>query len=169
VDAMESTSQTAPWLPAVELPSWAQELYSRHRRRFSRYFVVGVCGALVNSGLLFLLVQAGGLNHILAATLACEMSIIGNFALHDYWTFAGTRTETPWFQRCLSYNAVALTGIVFTVLVLAVLTTGFHMHYMIANVFAMGAATVSNYSLNSRFTWARASITYQQSAVSSQA
>ncbi|MBV9281693.1 MAG: GtrA family protein [Chloroflexi bacterium] len=165
---METASQSSPWLPAVELPSWAQQLYSRHRRQFSRYFVVGICGALVNSGLLFLLVQAGGLNHILAATLACELSIISNFALHDYWTFAGTKTETSWLRRCLSYNTVALTGIVFTVLTLAALTTGFHMHYMIANIFAMGAATVSNYTLNSRFTWARASITYQPSAASSQ-
>jgi putative flippase GtrA len=45
-----------------------------------------------------------------------------------------------------------LTGIFATVGVLAALTS-FGMYYMLANVFAMGAAMFSNYMLNSRFTW----------------
>jgi dolichol-phosphate mannosyltransferase len=123
-----------------------------HRRHLTRYVLVGFVGAAVNSGLLFFFVTVGHVHHVVAAALSAELSCLSNFVLHDYWTFRGTRPERPWPLRAASFNTVALTGIFVTVSVLAVLTT-VGVYYMLANVFAMGAATISNYLLNSRFTW----------------
>ncbi len=123
-----------------------------HQCHLMRYVLVGIVGAAVNSGLLYLFVAVGGLHHVMAAALSAEISTLTNFALHDYWTFRGTRPNRPWPLRAAYFNTVALTGIAATVAVLAVLTY-LGMYYLLANVFAMGAATFSNYLLNSRFTW----------------
>jgi hypothetical protein len=76
-----------------------------------------------------------------------------NFALNDRWTFRDAATETSWLYRGAQYNTVALFGMVISVAVLALLTNGLGVHYLIANLFAIGAATVSNYLLNTHFTW----------------
>jgi dolichol-phosphate mannosyltransferase len=123
-----------------------------HQRHLMRYVLVGMVGAGTNSGLLFLFVTVGHVQHVVAAALSAELSCLSNFALHDYWTFRGIRPERSWPLRAAYFNTVALTGISVTVSVLAVLTN-FGMYYMLANVFAMGAATLSNYMLNSRYTW----------------
>ena len=104
--------------------------------------------------LLYLLAGVGGLNHLVAAAIASEISILTNFGLNDRWTFSAARPTSSRLQRATQYNSVALGGMVISLSVLAALTMGFGMHYMIANVFAMGAATLSNYTLNSHITWA---------------
>ncbi len=82
------------------------------------------------------------------------MSIIGNFALNDRWTFAGSVIRGRWLGRLFRYNAVALCGMTISLGVLAILMRVLDLHYLLANLVAIGAATGSNYILNVRFTWA---------------
>lgn len=131
-----------------------QRLVAAHGLRFIRYTVVGGSGVLVNTVLLYLLVSHLGLNHFVAAALASEVSVITNFILNDVWTFRNTRSGGSWLFRGAQYNAVALAGMAISLGVLAALTMGFGLHYLVANLIAIGAATLSNYALNTRFTWA---------------
>jgi dolichol-phosphate mannosyltransferase len=126
-----------------------------HGRRLTQFGLVGILGVAVNTTVLFLLVQAGHLNHLVAAGISSEVSILGNFALNDRWTFRDVDCTTSWIRRVMQYNAVALSGMVISLLTLAALTLGLGMHYLLANLVAIGTATLSNYALNTRFTWAR--------------
>jgi putative flippase GtrA len=124
-----------------------------HRRRLLRFGLVGASGVLVNSALLYLLTQAGGLNHLVAAALATEVTIFYNFSLNDRWAFRDAKPRISWARRALRYNFVALGGLVISVAALAMLTYFLDLNYLIANLLAIGAATLWNYAVNSCFTW----------------
>jgi putative flippase GtrA len=55
--------------------------------------------------------------------------------------------------RWLKFNAVGAVGIVVQLLVLTVLNTGFHMHYLIATALAVEITVLHNYMWHERFTW----------------
>lgn len=121
--------------------------------RLLKFGLVGISGLLVNSAILVLLVQAGHLSPSIGEALATEVAILSNFALHDRWTFRGVRNSHRWFERAVRFNLAALGGLLITVAVLTVLSSRFHLFYLIANVFAVGAGCLCNYILSSRFAW----------------
>lgn len=121
--------------------------------RLLKFGLVGVSGLLVNSTILVLLVQGGRLPPALGGVLATEVAILSNFALHDRWTFQDVRHSRGWFERAFRFNLSALGGLLINVTVLSVLSSRFHLFYLIANIFAVGAGCLCNYLLSSRFAW----------------
>ena len=133
-------------------------------RRFARplrFGVVGLSGIVVNSAILWALVRELHLAVLLGSVLATEAAILSNFLLNDRWTFRGV-SERSFMQRLLRFNGVALGGMAITAGILTALASYTHLHLLIANVLAVGAATGWNYIVNSRWTWRS-----QQPAVSS--
>ncbi len=124
-----------------------------HAHRFIRFGIVGASGAVVNTLLLYVLVQVGRCNPLVAATVATEMTILSNFALNDHWTFSNAHTTTPWVQRAVRYNAIALGGLAIAIAVLTLLTRGLGIYYLGANLVGIVAATLWNYVGNSHLTW----------------
>jgi dolichol-phosphate mannosyltransferase len=124
-----------------------------HALRFTRFGVVGGVGAVVNMAILYLLVHYGGWNHMAAAVVATEAAILSNFAMNDRWTFRDSLSSISWVGRMVRYNAIACGGAAISLGVLAALTLGVGMHYLVANVLAIGAGTIWNYVVNSRITW----------------
>jgi dolichol-phosphate mannosyltransferase len=124
-----------------------------HAGRFSRFGVVGGFGALVNTAILYFLVHYGNWNHMAAAVVATEVAILSNFAMNDRWTFHDALPGKGWINRMAHYNAIALGGALISLGVLAALTLGIGMHYLLANLVAIGAGTIWNYVVNSRLTW----------------
>jgi dolichol-phosphate mannosyltransferase len=131
---------------------------SQHRGRIVRFGLVGASGVLVNYTLLYLLAGVGGLNHLAAAALATEAAILSNFIFNNLWTFGDVRPRTTWRRRVTQYNLFCLGGLVISVTVLAILSYLLHIHYLIANIFAIGAATVWNYTANHCWTWPATSL-----------
>jgi len=65
-------------------------------------------------------------------------------------------TANPWRSiatRWIKFNLVGAMGIVVQVLVLVVLKTGLHLHYLVATALAVEAAVVHNFLWHERFTW----------------
>ena len=124
-----------------------------HRGRFMRFGVVGLIGVGLNTLLLTLMVEVMKIHYLPAAALATEATIIVNFALNDRWTFRASRTEISWLKRLKRYNLIALGGLAISLLVLMMLTSMLGMHYVLANLFGIGAATLWNYTVNSRMTY----------------
>ena len=56
--------------------------------------------------------------------------------------------------RWIKFNLVGGMGIVVQVLVLLVLKTGLHLHYLVATALAVEAAVIHNFLWHERFTWA---------------
>jgi dolichol-phosphate mannosyltransferase len=130
-------------------------LADQHASRFLRFCLVGGSGVVVNMGVLALLVSVGGWSPLLAAPVATEMAILNNFALNDRWTFGDRRGTNRWYGRLLRYNGITTGGLVISVATLAVLPRLLGLHYLVANLIAIGAGVVWNYSMNAWLTWMR--------------
>ena len=142
IDAEEEVT-TTPYVSGIRA----------HARRFIRFGMVGGVGAVINMGILYLLVQHGGWNHMAAAVIATEMAILSNFVLNDRWTFRDVSSRHTWAVRMCRYNAIAAGGALISLAMLAILTFGAGMHYLVANLLAIAAGTIWNYVVNSRLTW----------------
>jgi dolichol-phosphate mannosyltransferase len=136
------------------LPSAFRWLLDGPYRRLLRFGLVGLSGVLVNLAVMAALVELGGLNEAVAAGCAAETAILTNFALNDRWTFADAPTGLSTIGRAARYNLVALGGLLVSVAIVAGLTRGLGLHYLPANLLAIGAAFGWNYVLTSQFAWA---------------
>jgi putative flippase GtrA len=103
--------------------------------------------------MLWVLARQAHLAVPLASALATEAAIISNFLLNDGWTFRAARRHRPLAQRLLRFNGVALGGMAITAGALAALIRYSHLHLLLANLLAVGAATAWNYLVNSYWTW----------------
>src|SRR5437764_11858159 len=124
----------------------------RRLARPLRFGLVGVSGIVVNSAILWALVRELHLAVLLGSLLATEAAILSNFLLNDRWTFRDMR-ERSFTQRLLRFNGVALGGMAITAGILTALAGYTHLHLLVANLLAVGAATGWNYVVNSRWTW----------------
>lgn len=136
----------AAWVASV------RQLTMRHKGRFVRFGLVGASGVLVNTVLLYVLTETGGLHTLIAAVTATETAILSNFLLNDRWTFQEATPSCSWTRRAFRYNCGALAGLVISVGVL-VLLTHLGMYYLVANLFAIAVAMVWNYAISCLFTW----------------
>ena len=124
-----------------------------HGRRFSRFVTVGLSGVVVNNGVLLLLVELARAPHLLGAAAGAEVSIVTNFALHERWTFRESAQKGSLVGRAMRYQAVALSAALITLTLFAILTLSVGVEYLLANLAAIGAGTIWNYLLSSRFAW----------------
>jgi dolichol-phosphate mannosyltransferase len=131
----------------------ARRLVVLRESRAGRFAVVGAIGVVVNTIVLFALVQDVHLSHLIGAAIATEVAIIFNFQINDRWTFSGETPGLSWFSRLARYNAVAIGGMLITLAVLATLNTALGLNYLIANLCAILVATTWNYLINSHVTW----------------
>jgi cellulose synthase/poly-beta-1,6-N-acetylglucosamine synthase-like glycosyltransferase/putative flippase GtrA len=133
-----------------------QHLSGLHRARGVRFGLVGLSGVLVNSAVLWLLAVVLDLPVIVASLLATEAAVLSNFLLNDSWTFRSRSHRHAFGRRLLRYHGVAAGGAVVSLGVLAALTTHSGLPLLVANLFAIAAATLWNYAVNARWTWPQA-------------
>jgi dolichol-phosphate mannosyltransferase len=120
---------------------------------FSRFLAVGLSGTLVNLALLWLLVNLG-MDHLLAALVATEISIINNFFWNDQWTFKGDiGQDHSKLARFFRFQVVASFTAVLTLGLFSVFFQVWHIYYLLAQFWAIGFATLVNFSVNSWLTW----------------
>ena len=147
-------------LSARQQIDYLKHIYSLMRRtgemvRFIKFCIVGLSGVGVNMGLLWLLTELGGMFYLLSAAISIETSIITNFILNNYFTFADRNRQgvKPFLSRLLKFNLVSLAGLGINLGILWLLTEGLGLFYMLSNIFGIVAATLWNYLVNNWWTW----------------
>ena len=126
---------------------------STELQRGLRFACVGLIGVGVNSVLLWLLTERAHLYYLVSSALATEVAILHNFALNHFWTFAALRDQEPLLVKLAKFNAVSLGGLLLTVGALYTLTQVLGLHYVLANVAAVGAGAAWNFGANRLWTW----------------
>lgn len=122
-------------------------------KRFARFFAVGACGVLVNMGVLLFLTESVGLPYVISSLVAIELSIVGNFALNNAWTWSDRRVGTPG-KRLLKYHLVAgFSALAGNWCLLILLTSLFALDYRLANLVGIAAGVVLNFVLNHHWTF----------------
>lgn len=118
--------------------------------RFVKFGIVGATGVAVNTAMLYVGHELGGLPLVLASALAVEIAIIHNFLWNNLWTFSQKSID---LHRLVKFNLVSLGGLLITVLVLYSLVEWLDLHYLVANLLAIACATSWNFFVNSFWTW----------------
>ena len=127
--------------------------------RFLRFGLVGGSGVLVNQATLYLLHDPTrlGLPLLWSASAAWQIAVINNFAWNEAWTFAdrvgGATGAKGRAGRFLKFELICLVGLAISLVVLHFCTDRLHIHYLIANLIAIGISTAWNFLVNLRFNW----------------
>jgi len=121
--------------------------------RMLRFGTVGLLGVVINSALLWLLTERAGMFYLVSSILATEVAILCNFVLNHAWTFASLQDGQSALSRFIKFNVVSLGGLGLTVTTLFGLKQFAGIHYLAANIAAVGAGAMWNYVANRRWTW----------------
>ena len=124
-------------------------------RRLLKFILVGLSGIIVNEGVLWLLTEFGGWKYYYSSIIAIEASIISNFVLNDYFTFADRRTGKTgsFWARMMKFNLTCATGALIQYGLLLLFTSVFGVNYLISNLIGIVVAFVWNYVINLVWTW----------------
>ena len=115
-----------------------------------RFALVGVLGVGVNSASLSLLYRLAHVALPVSSVISTELAIASNFLLDDRWTF--TPRGRAW-TRFAKFNLTALLGLVLTALTVWFLVDHLRVHYLLANVLAVGGSGALNYLLSTTWIW----------------
>ena len=120
-----------------------------------RFLVVGALTAGLQLALLWLLVDAAGLNYIVGAAIAIEITIICSYVLNNAWTFRASRNTgvSEYLTGLLKTNLVRGTAIPIQLGVLAALVEWGGVMYLVANVIAIVVSGLYRFVLDSQWTW----------------
>jgi dolichol-phosphate mannosyltransferase len=121
-----------------------------------KFCIVGASGVFVNMWMLVALMSTG-MNYLKAGALAIETSIVTNFLLNEFWSFADfsqrRRSLSSRVKRFLKFNLFCTGGLVINVIALWSLTGYVGIHYLVSNAIGVVAAALWNYGLNANVTW----------------
>ena len=120
-----------------------------------RFVVVGALTAGLQLALLWLFVDTAGLNYLIGAAIAIEITIVCSYVLNNAWTFRASRNTgvSDYLTGLLKTNLVRGTAIPIQLGVLAVLVEWGGVPYLIANVPAILISGLYRFVLDARWTW----------------
>jgi dolichol-phosphate mannosyltransferase len=123
--------------------------------RLIKFVVVGGSGVLVNLASYWLLTRVVGLNAFGALAVSFEASVISNFLLNNFFTFADRRVSRtfPFVVQFVKFNIISLGGLGIQEGALWLLHTTWGINDIAAVVVGIVLATIWNYGLNSWWTW----------------
>ena len=125
----------------------------QHSEEFIKFCTVGASGVLINMGLYIALTRLLGVLMFLSLPIAIETSILSNFFLNNIWTFNKRNTISKWQKRILSFHIIAGMAGIINYLIFFTLVMFFGVWDIWANLIGIATGTLTNYYLNSIWTW----------------
>jgi dolichol-phosphate mannosyltransferase len=156
----EDRSSGRSKMKARQQLDYLEHIFSLMRRkgelvRMLKFIAVGLSGVVVNMGILWLLTELAGLAYYISSLIGIEASIISNFLLNDYFTFADRRSGKTgsFFLRLLKFNLTCGTGAAIQYGILLLLTSVVGLNYLLSNFIGIVVAFLWNYILSTFWTW----------------
>jgi len=120
-----------------------------------RFVVVGAATAGVQMVLLWLFVDTAGLNYLIGATIAIEITIVLSYVLNNAWTFKANQNTgvSEYFRGLLKTNLVRGTAWPIQIGVLYALVEWGSLMYLVANAIAIFLSGLYRFVLDRRWTW----------------
>ena len=120
-----------------------------------RFIIVGAAASGVQMALLWLLVDVGGVNYLLAATVSIELTILLSYVLNNAWTFRGSRNTgvREYLHGLCKTNLVRGTAIPIQLAVLFAFVEVADVLYLVANGVAIVVSGLYRFVLDAHWTW----------------
>ena len=128
---------------------------SPRRERLVRFFLVGVTAATIQLALLWLFVTVGGVNYLVGAFVAIEITILLQYGLNNTWTFHRSRHSSlrEYLVGLGKTNVVRGSAIPLQLGILYVLVTLGTAEYLVGNGVAIAVTGLYRYALDANWTW----------------
>ena len=149
----------------AQLPAWIQP-WARVAWRFARFGVVGGSGIFVNQAVLYAGMEwlftsiSKDARLVYALPLAIAVATTYNFFWNRLWTWRERRAveSAGVAKQYTKYVIATLIGSTLQYFLTRYLASdaGFALHYGVANLLAIGAASLVNFVINDRVTFRRA-------------
>jgi len=128
---------------------------SEERNRVIKFSIVGLSGAFITEGLLWLFTDFFGIFYVLSVVLSTEIAIINNFIWNEVWTFKdrahGALSDS--LSRFVKFNLSRILGMMISVALLMLLTEVFGIYYLISNLSAIIIVFIINYLFSGAYIW----------------
>jgi putative flippase GtrA len=123
--------------------------------RLYRFVVVGAFAAVVQTVVLWALVERVGVNYLAAAVVAIELTIVLQYVANNAWTFQHSKYTDPvdYLVGLFRTNVVRGTAMPIQVGLLWALVNWAGVMYLLANGVAIFVSGLYRYYLDSRWTW----------------
>jgi len=122
--------------------------------QLAKFCLVGASGYAVNLAVFALAFGAGGLHHLVAATIAFVVAVSNNFWWNRHWTF-GAHGGAMGFQAT-RFFAVSVVAFLFAAVLLELLVTRAGTPELAAQAVSIVAATPLNFVGNKMWSFGRA-------------
>lgn len=120
-----------------------------------RFVVVGALTAGIQMGLLWLFVDAVGINYLIGAAVAIETTILLSYVFNNAWTFQASQNTgmTEYLSGLVKTNLVRGTAIPIQLGVLYALVEWGGLMYLVANAVAILLSGLYRFVLDRQWTW----------------
>jgi len=124
-------------------------------KRLIPFALIGIFGAILNTGLLFSLTEFLGLFYLLSSAIAVEICIITQFVLNNRFTFTDSKTlgAKQFLTRLAKSNSIRLATLFGHIGLLYIFTELFGIYYLMSNLITIMIVFGANYLLESKITW----------------
>ena len=112
--------------------------------QFIRYFIVGGIAAVVNIGLLFLLVDIFDINYILSNIIGFIFALLVNYGLSTMFVFTKDNSMSKIFELVM-YVIIGVLGLGFDTLILWVCTSKINIYYKISKIISTMLTFIWNF------------------------
>jgi putative flippase GtrA len=122
-----------------------------------RFVIVGIVAAGIQMVLLWAFVGVAGVNYLLGAVIAIEITIVLTYVANNAWTFRARRNDwvVEYLVGLVKTNLVRGTAIPIQLAVLYAFVEWGGLSYLLANAIAIGVSGLYRYVLDARWTWGR--------------
>jgi putative flippase GtrA len=120
---------------------------------FIRFCLVGASGIVVNEGVLWLATSVFGVYYLYSTAVATLVSSSWNFALTEVWVFRAASQHSSWLRRVVPFFLLNLVALALRAPIIAGLTEGLHVHYLVSNLISLGLLTVGRYLVARGWIW----------------
>lgn len=120
-----------------------------------RFVTVGAFAAGVQMVLLWAFVDVLGINYLIGATIAIEITILLSYVFNNAWTFESSQHTgiRQYLFGMLKTNLVRGTAIPIQLGVLFVLVEWGEIMYLVSNAIAIFLSGLYRFALDSQWTW----------------
>jgi dolichol-phosphate mannosyltransferase len=132
---------------------------------FIRFCLVGTSGIVVNSAILWLATSVFGIYYLYSTAIATLVSSGWNFILTEWWVFRAESQQSSWLRRIVPFFLLNLAALVLRAPIIAGLTEGFHVYYLISNLVSLGLLTIARYLVSRSWIWRQGGLRPQPAPV----
>ncbi|KYZ76411.1 polysaccharide synthesis protein GtrA [Anaerosporomusa subterranea] len=116
-------------------------------KEFVKFSLVGASGTLVNLAIYSLAIYLGT-NYMAAATISFLVAVTNNFYWNFIWTFKGKAPEKSIRWKYVSFFLISVLNFGINLIALKYLVDVYMLNKILAQILAIGVASVFNFLLN---------------------